>query len=218
MNKPEIISDPYEIDSQLRALGLNRAILVDALTHGLFERATTTKNHPGNYGGIKMWAETTRFLGDYLVPQGWTRDNYKNLASTVSPDRTTTLIVASGDMATGSANRTPTTRYDKGVMTQERIRSNQMVLEFNEEARAVNRSAARMTDDLKGTWMLLHCIVDGELRCELSRPVAIDDLGHISKWSKRFILTPLPLDPLRDKAFDDDPIEPLPEVLRRGNE
>ena len=215
---PEIISDQNEVDSELRALGLTREILLESLQVGLSERATTTENHPSNYSGIKMWAEVTCSLGDALVRQGWTRDNSKNLASTISADKTIALIVASGDMATGDSERPPTTRHDRGVMTQQRVRSNQKVLEFNDEARAVNRAADFMTNDLKGTWMLLHCIIDGELRCELSRPIAIDESGHVRQWSKRLILPPLPLEPARAPTLDDEPILSLPRVLRRGNE
>ena len=112
---PEVINEPFEVDSELRTLGLTRETLTEALRAGLFERANSVEtNHPGNYAGIKMWAETTCALGDILVPQGWTRDDSKNLASTINPEDTVALVVASGDTATGSDERTPTTKHDKG--------------------------------------------------------------------------------------------------------
>ena len=213
----EIIFDEYEINSELRALELTCDVLLEALQIGNFERAATTEHHPPNYGGTKMWAETTRHLGDVLAPLGWVRDNSNNLASLINADKTTTLIVASGDVATGNISQNPTTRHDKGIMTQQRVASNQMVLEFNPAARAINRSADLMPDNLKGTWILLHCVVGRELRSELSRPVDIDESGFVRRWSKRLILPPIPLEPNPATMPDDKPTESLPKVSRRGN-
>jgi hypothetical protein len=73
------------------------------------------------------------------------------------------------------------------------------------------------------TWMLLihRDPIVGEVRCELSLPIALDSEGHIDEWSERIILEPVDFERTSDALPDADQGESNDgeikiEIKRRG--
>ena len=221
-----VITEPHEVEARLRKLHptLRVDLLLEALRAGMVERAHCTNHHPATYPGSVMYGESTRMLRDLLTPLRWAKQSTKNFETSVSPDRKMAIVIASGDEWTGTKSQThkPTTRHEKGLVTRRAVKRNrQGVLPFLPSDKAANVEV--FSDDpgeeevYQTTWFLLHCIVGGDLRAELSQPTEIDETGKIRQWSVRLVLDSIPLDSDAMPVTDDEPIEPVVEMRRRGN-
>src|SRR5256886_15616454 len=100
---------------RLAELGLKAEILEFALRGADAEARTYTELDPPNMQGMARYSRTVRLLREQLLPLGWSHDNPRNLARTVSPDRQVAIISTLGDAATGVPHVRPSTRYEKGV-------------------------------------------------------------------------------------------------------
>ena len=148
------------------------------------------------YGGEQVIerAAAVRGLRDVLVPSGWLRSNEGNYSVVVNPVGTMAIAVATGDDATGLADRSPTTKARKGPSTLYAVSSNQLQLGLfpgDESPLPSAVSVGSATDCM--TWILLVHRTRGEVRCELSLPSSMGD-GYIEAWHERILLTPVPID------------------------
>src|SRR5947207_1289212 len=109
------VFDGDQAADRLTELGLKAEILGFALKGADAEARTYTELDPPNMQGMARYSRTVRLLREQLVPLGWSFDNPRNLARTVSPDRRVAIIATLGDAATGIAHVMPSTRYGKGV-------------------------------------------------------------------------------------------------------
>ena len=221
-----VITEPHEVEARLRELHptLRADLLLEALRAGMVEKANCTDHHPATYPGSVMYGESTRMLRDLLTPLGWIKCSTKNFETSVSPDRKMAIVIVSGDEWTGTKSEThrPTTRHEKGLVTKRAVeRNRQGVLPFLPSDEAANAEVFGDDPDeeevYQTTWFLLHCIVGDDLRAELSQPTEIDETGKIRQWSVRLVLDTIPLDSDAMSATDDEPIEPVVEMRRRGN-
>jgi hypothetical protein len=71
-------------------------------------------------------------------------------------------------------------------------------------------------DGLPSTWVLLHHRENNVIRCELSRPTAINLSGYVETWGERIILAPIDVEPSPTFGADDEPVQPDVAVRRRG--
>jgi hypothetical protein len=198
---------------RLADLGLKAEILEFALRGADAEARTYTLLDPPNMAGMARYSRTVRLLREQLLPLGWSYDNPRNLARTVSPDRRVAVIVTLGDAATGMADIRPSTRYEKGVAIVEAVSRN-----FVQLALPVDLGDDQPVDaDMEGiaTWVLLYHVAGDEMRAELSLPDSMVD-GYIDTWVERIILPPLPLHAtpdLRRTAGAEDGAVAEPEVV-----
>lgn len=182
--------EAIDVTGRLAALGVQEAVLRDAVQFGITQGFTCTHHDPPNLAGILAWGRTVRALRDTLVPQGWGISNARNYPTVVHPQDEWSLAVASGDSGTGVPDQTPSTRSAKGPVTENAVRRNQT--SFAD----IDASFPRV--EVVGpqqTWVLLF-FVDGEtdeVRLELSLPRAMTADGYIISWHERIILRPLPL-------------------------
>jgi hypothetical protein len=104
------------------------------------------------------------------------------------------IAVATGDDATGLADRSPTTKARKGPSTLYAVSSNQLQLGLfpNDESPLPSAPSVGSGIDCM-TWILLVHRTRGEVRCELSLPSSMGD-GYIEAWHERILLTPVPID------------------------
>ena len=191
MRKIKVYSTPEEVPSRLAELGLQQEILIEAVQRGMAARAACTENHPAPFWGIAMWAETVAALRELLRPEGWTRSDSGNLPLTVDPANRVSIIVSTGDENTGTSI-SPCTRSSKGPRTENAVTVNalQMTL-FDVRLRPED------LDEKNGkmTFLLLfhYDAKANELRCELSRPIEMNEEGQVSGWAERIILPNSPL-------------------------
>jgi hypothetical protein len=192
MPKLKVYSSPQEVPDRLLELGLNQEILCEAVQRGQAARASCTPNHPAPYFGIAAWAETVAALRELLRPLGWERVDSGNLPLTVDAAGRVSLVVSTGDENTGNLRANPCTRSSKGPRTQNAVTVNalQMTLfDLRLRPEDLDESNGKMT-----FLLLFHRLpVEGEIRCELSRPIAMNDEGQVSGWAERIILPTLPM-------------------------
>ena len=200
-----VIENELRVRAALRELGLTLEILNRALEEGLAGAALCTANHPPNFRGTTMWAETVRSLREQLIPEGWRRDDADNLPTVVRRDGALGIAVARGNSDTGKADGRPTTQYARGPTTSQAVERN-TYLPFDPLPRDPEPPRAKM-------WLLLHNRADTELRSELSFPVAIDESGYVAAWGTRLILAPIDLDPATLRLDEDSVASDV--VIRR---
>jgi hypothetical protein len=133
-------------------------------------------------------------LRDGLLPLDWQRSNESNLPFTVDPTGNMAIAVATSDAATGCLDKSPCTKSSKGPRTAGAVADNgQQLLLFGDiplRPEHLALSPGRMT------WLLLvHQDNEArEVRCELSRPISMNEEGRVDEWVERIILSPFPLD------------------------
>lgn len=175
-----IVLEGVDADEALVDFGLDRSLLTRAIQKGDAERQTCTRLDPPLLGGLLRWGRIVRYLREPLIQQGWGTDDTSNYARTVSPSGLVSIVVATGDAATGKAAYQPRTRCPKGPLTSQAVRRNQQMALFG--TRAAQAGIADQTwfllvgDDAEGVW------------AELSYPSSITPTGWIDDWSTRIII------------------------------
>ncbi|GAA5192746.1 hypothetical protein GCM10023322_52980 [Rugosimonospora acidiphila] len=183
---------------RLTELGLTTEILEFVLRGADAEARAYTPLDPPNMQGMARYARTVRLLRERLVPLGWSYDNPRNLARTVSPDRRVAIITTLGDGATGVPHVMPSTRYEKGIATVEAVGRNFLQLSLPIDLGDLGDDGPLdVEDDATATWILLYNVTDTEIRAELSLPDSMVD-GYIDTWVERLVLPPIPLEPAID--------------------
>jgi hypothetical protein len=210
---PSIIDQPWDVNLRLQQLGpgLNVQVLLGAVEVGTAAYAGTTANHPPFFGGMWRFAEIVRNLREELLPEGWGRSDRRNFSTVLSPDRRVAIAVAQGDESTGDADKTPTTRYAKGVTVQEAVDGNRLLPFYEVDDLADSELEPQLI-----TWILLHSRVGDAVRVELSRPAVIDGSGFVQAWDERLIIGSVELNPTRMSVPDSDPVVPIVEIRRRN--
>ena len=200
-----------QIGDRLAEIGLKAEILDFALRGADAEARTYTALDPPNMAGMARFARTVRLLREQLIPLGWTFDNPRNLARTVSPDARVAIITTLGDAATGVPHVQPSTRYEKGIATVEAVNRNFLQLTLPIE---IGDFVERDDDGETTTWVLLYNVTGTEIRAELSLPDSLVD-GFIDTWLERIILPPVPLHPPVELPAQRPATDPLVAVTRR---
>ncbi len=202
-----------QVADRLAELGLKAEILEFALRGADAEARTYTALDPPNMQGMARYSRTVRLLREQLLPLGWSYDNPRNLARTVSPDRQVAIIATLGDAATGVPHVRPSTRYEKGVATVEAVSRNFLQLSLPIDL----GDDGPVDADLDGaaTWILLYNVTDTEIRAELSLPDSMVD-GYIDTWLERIILPAIPLQPAPTVTVAGPAVDPDVVVTRRA--
>ena len=117
--------------SELEALGVSEAELLEAVRRGQYFRDQTNPFHPSSYPGTRAWAETRAALCELYVPKGWTAEEPGNLPLIISPDGEVAIVVSSGSQEVGDPDKRPKTRNTKGFMTVDAINVNRVQLRLD---------------------------------------------------------------------------------------
>lgn len=190
--EPEVHVEQTAVAARLDVLGIPAQILKGAALSGQEAGNTCTEHDPPNFKGFLAWARTVRRLRDELAPRGWTPSNTRGYATTMNPNETLAIAVASGDGGTGLSDREPSTRSTKGPATVAAVAQNQLAL-FVDPSEAPPRVDPEQAASIQ-TWLLLfHLEEDGEeIRLELSLPEGLDEEGYVVSWRERIVLEPIP--------------------------
>jgi len=193
MALPEsVYVESWDVNRRLAELGLEGDDLLQPAERGFSAWANCTANHPKAIPGLWAWGETVCALGERLIPLGWERKDESNWPIVINKSGTIALSVATGNEDTGRRDSDPLTASAKGPRTVNAIVANQRQLVFPEMLPPVESLNAPG----RATWLLLvYRDVDArEMRCELSRPISMDDDGRVDGWAERIILTSRPFD------------------------
>ena len=181
-----VYSGQGEVEARLARLELGRKFLVDAVHFGYTYAAECTRHDPANLAGLLIWGKTTRKLRDQLIPLGWDIENRQNYPLTVHPSKQWAIGVVPGDERTGVADRTPSTRSERGPATRQVVNTNQMSFA------ALSPYFTDLDAELiRQTWLLMHyrCGESDEIRIELSLPAEMTSGGFVIQWQERIILS-----------------------------
>ena len=199
------IEDGWRVRAALRDLELTPEILRSALEAGHAATALCTANHPPNFGGLAMWANSVCSLREQLATAGWYRDDTDNFSTVVREDGALGIAVASGNADTGRVDGRPATRHAKGPITHQAVERNAFL--------PFDKLPKELTAPKPKIWLLLHHRANGELRAELSFPVGVDESGCVTSWGTRLILAPIDLDP-GTLRLDEEPVVPDVQIKR----
>jgi hypothetical protein len=201
------------VADRLAELGLKAEMLEFALRGADAEARMYTPLDPPNMQGMARYSRTVRLLREQLLPFGWSYDNPRNLARTVSPDRQVAIIATLGDAATGVPDVRPSTRYEKGIATVEAVSRN--FLQLTLPIDLGDEGPIDADADGMATWMLLYHVTESEIRAELSLPDSMVD-GFIDTWVERILLAPIPLQATPAVTAAGQVVEPEVAVTRRA--
>jgi hypothetical protein len=210
-----IYEAPLDVNRRLMQLGgLTSGLLLEAARRGFGAFAACTPHHPRNFPGLAAWAETIRALGDLLVPApfNWARIEDTGQPLVLSPTGAIAITVAGADENTGRAQGAdPRTTSSKGSPTIRAISQNRYLFPELEED-ALQRLQKR---EKRSTWFLLihRDVVAGEMRCELSKPIAMGEDRHIIGWSERIILDRTDFDSSLVAGIPNGDNEPTAEII-----
>lgn len=212
----QVWSEPHEVDSALRQLGLTRDTLLDAAAAGYLARSSCTGNDAPFFPALAQWALTLRVLRELLIPKGWSKSDDGNYCIVVDPDGENAVAVATGCPNTGLTDPglIPTTKSPKGPSTLSAVYVNaELVGDLFPETLPMP-----MVDegDKHVTRLLLVHTAKDELRAELSLPASMGHDGFIDAWKERIILPARPLDPVDTGGKPDFGPDVDVEVRRRA--
>jgi hypothetical protein len=214
MKNISIHSEPIDAQNRLAKLGLTEELLLQPVLRGQAEARSRTDNHPPMYRGLTPWGETTCALREILSPEGWTRCDEGNLPFTVNKEGTLAIIVATGDQNTGNKVINPCTKSVKGPQTIKAVEENDR--QNTLFPMKLDTADVKKMCEVGGreTWMLLfhRDLETREVRCELSRPINVDEEGHVAAWAERIILNSIPFDADTLKIPTDAPQTPNIDV------
>jgi hypothetical protein len=203
----KVISEPYEITARLAEIGTSEEILRHAVEAGTAAYNACTSHHPRSHAGTRAWAEAIRDLRDFLTPppHEWRPEDDNNLPFIVNRAGTVAIMVATGDEATGTEND-PCTNSGKGPRTKNAVIRNERQYSFFPDAHLMPAQLEKHEKMGRMTFLLLmyRDAQRQEVRCELSRPISMDEQSRVNGWVERIILKPLP--------FATQPFEIAPDV------
>lgn len=209
-------SEQNAVRKRLRDLGLTVDVFSNAITAGYQAAANCTDLDPKMYSGLTFWAVVIRNLRVALLPSKWEAKDDGNYSITVSPDERFAITVATGDEATGIADRVPTTQSRKGPRTMEAVAANMKQLGF--ELTFPDGWIPPLYDPAKfgdcTTWILLIYRDGMMLRAELSHPLGFDDNKRVSGWRERILLPSVEIGP-RDQVELVEREQPIDVPVRR---
>jgi hypothetical protein len=210
--------EPWDVDRRLAELGQTRTALRTAVERAQAAWAACTPNYPRNFPGIASWANAICALRDLGAPDGWL--GVDDLGQPLCVKGDVALTAASGDENTGrTTGPQPQTKSSKGPVMAKAIDRNAYL--FPQMQQDADEEIARQVARAKNTWVLLmyRDEVVGEVRCELSRPIRMDQDRHIDEWSERIILDPVEFEVTESgnaEGGGEDGGEISIEIRRRG--
>jgi hypothetical protein len=201
---------------RLGQLGVSADELLATLSTGYGYAAGCTDHDPRSLPGMLVWGKGIGHLRDLKRPDGWRAARHSNYETTVHPQGTHQIALASGTSQTGDPNGPPPrTRTPKGPATSRAVKRNrQLSLDQGTNVFA-GPGVESFAEQDRATYLLMHYyhIGAGEIRAELSRPEAMEG-KHISEWRERIIVPVLPF--AEDvRLLDEDPIDEIDVDVRR---
>jgi hypothetical protein len=182
--------------SRLANLGLEAEPLREVVRRSFHAYISCSPNHPPLVRGIWAWGEAVRALREYTLPKGLRRSDENNYSVVIDDERSIAIAVATGDVATGIPELSPTTRAVKGILTLLAVVANRAQLSLFSEADLppVTQDTGKEQRENVVTWLLLIYRAGNEVRCELSLPSSMGTDGRIDAWHERIILDAVPVD------------------------
>jgi hypothetical protein len=160
-----VVQVPYEVDRELRALGLSRELVEEVAHRAAAARAEALPTHPVGFGGFNSYAQGTHAIRMRLLASGWKMRRDGNVEGTLSPDGKVLLVFQNVDRA--CAQRDPEAISGKGTASRKLVQAGQGLL-FPESLSAVEEAAGATV------WLLCVSADDYSVRAEVSCPKSFE--------------------------------------------
>jgi len=203
-----------EAVSRLEQLGLRVEWIERALLRGDAESRTISQLAPKGFEGMVRWGRVAEYLREELCSREWIPDDTQNIARSISPDGTDSIVVTTGAKGTGVEGADPRTKYTKGPGTAACIEQNFM-LDFDSEDLRKIGVVGKPSPDMC-TWFLLFIVEGNVIFSEVSLPDSISEDGQITSWRERIVMEQIDLGPDIFPTDDTGPIDPVVvPIIRR---
>jgi hypothetical protein len=177
-----VIYSGASAERRLKQLGLDVPGIHDALLFGAAEAATYTDFDPSGASEMARWSRHVRRVSEIWVPQGWQRIAPDGQPTIVHPGNKWSLVVSSGNGATGVAWARPTTNNPKGRTIREAVQGNAELALYQPQ------DIEPVLEGLRETWMLLTYVnMNGEIQSEVSLPSEMPGV-FITDWTHRILI------------------------------
>ncbi|MES2758087.1 MAG: hypothetical protein V4693_11995 [Pseudomonadota bacterium] len=218
-SRARVITDAHEVASRLLELqaSLNEDLLLEANLRGFDARLEATPAHAPTAAGTYHWHAFVFAMRIALKERGWAIKNHMNCPFVISPDKTVSILVMTGDSETGKEFGIPKNQADKGRVLSDAIDINQSYDLFESAA------ISHMERGASGTqlWVLLYHVerdstgMPKEIRTELSLPSRFEK-KKIVGWTERIVLRSLDVgaEPAIERPA---PVEPIDFPVERRN-
>jgi hypothetical protein len=204
-------------NDKLSKLGLKAEWFIPIAERALLAFNSATPHDPKSAAGINCYNMVVRTLRDILCPKGWKSKTEHNLEITLNESTGISIIVSSGDNATGTTT-TPKTKNSKGEQTKKVVLMNRMEPGLFDE---YDLKRIKKKKTVSSTWVLLYCIDKNakQVRMELSLPTEIDYFDtRISSWEVRIPLPTLDFN-VAPEIKPEEFVENIePEIKRKSND
>jgi len=172
-------------EQKLKQLGLNALDIHEVLLYGAAEANTYTEYDAKGAGEFARWSRHVRRASELYVPQGWQRIDPDCQPTLVHPSNKWSLVVSSGNSATGVAYAMPTTKNPKGRSIRRAVEGNAELALY--QPQDIEPALA----GLRETWMLMTYVnIEDEIQSEVSLPKEMEG-EFISDWADRILLPPI---------------------------
>jgi hypothetical protein len=210
---PKIISLPHDVAVRLLEIGgLTQDVLREAALLGEQARENCPVSFPVTAPGMLAYFARVGSLRDQLCAYGWEQKCEGGSELVVSPDKAHAIVVASGDVNTGSLTDTPKTKCPKGTRMDEAASRNEMQMSFFDLLGVEDISVVRQVQEPgRLTWVLLVARTDKGLAVELSLVGGLGVDGRGEVWLERIVLPITPLDEGLGMSMPPRMPEPGPE-------
>jgi hypothetical protein len=217
--RERVITDAHEVASRLLELeaSLGEELLLESNLRGFEARLEATPAHARTAAGTYHWHGFVAAIRTVLKEHRWTIKDHLNCPFVISPDKTISILVMTGDAETGKEFGRPKNQSEKGRVLSEAIDINKSYDLF--EAAAISH----MEKGASGTqlWVLLYHVerdskgTPTEIRTELSLPSRFEK-KKIVGWTERIVLRSLDVRP--GPAVERPvPVEPIDFPVERRN-
>jgi hypothetical protein len=188
----KVFKNQIEVNNRLERLGVTREKLLEVIEAMLAARADCTPNDPPGARGWSSWRMGTRRMREeFLVEDGWERDETDQISSIVNKKLGVRIVVANTDNATGIDHEgyIPQNSSKKGTVTDRAVHANQMSFmdKLDESLNVVTlKTSAKAFGPIITFYLCVYNEGD-EFRAELSCPVGLDG-GFFTDFVERIFL------------------------------
>lgn len=201
LNKPQVLSKPYEVENRLHELfGFGQKILIQAIVDGLIKRNEATGNHPKTYGGTCHYAEGTAVLREQLIPEGWEAYSISNSDWIRSREHLALINFMVGNSSVGTLqelNSTNASPLKPSKKSHNKNPKGSMFAQIAKNQLEGNTLIPFEVDQGLYCWALMYHIdhKNNVIRSEISCPSNLTSNGkYFSEYYERIILSEVPLE------------------------
>lgn len=161
----QVVQMPYEVDHELRTLGLSRELVREVADRAAAARAEALPTHPVGFGGFNSYAQGTHAIRMGLLAQGWKVRRDGNVEGTLSPDAKVLLVFQNVDRA--CTHQDPEAISGKGAASRKLVHAGQGSL-FPELLSSEEEVAGATV------WLLCVSADEHSVRAEVSCPKSFE--------------------------------------------